>query len=168
MSAIEFEVLLAAWPRVHEAVPEARLVIAGRPMGVELPATPPAGAEFVSRFVSEEELGWLLRRADVCALPYTRIDMSGIASAALACDTPLVLSDIGGFGEYVGNGGVTVPVGDSDALATQLIELLADPARRAQLAAEAAEAVRTTYSWDAIAADYVERLGALVSARAGA
>ena len=58
-----------------------QLVVAGRPMGVELPATPPAGATFVPRFTSEEELGWLLRRATVCCLPYTRIDMSGIAAA---------------------------------------------------------------------------------------
>lgn len=155
------DVLLAAWPTVRAAVPGARLVVAGRPMGVTLPDTPPDGASFLPRFVSEEELGWLLRRADVCCLPYTRIDMSGIAAAALACETPLVLSDIGGFGEYVGRGAVTVPPQDPAALAAALVEVLGDDSRRARLADEARAAIETVYSWDAIAAEYVERLEAL-------
>lgn len=155
------DVLLEAWPAVRAAVPDARLVVAGRPMGIELPDPAPDGATFVPRFVGEDELGWLLRRATVCCLPYRRIDMSGIAASALACGTPLVLSDVGGFSEYVGRGAVTVPPGDAPALADALIAVLHDPARRAQLAAEARTAIETHYSWDAIARKYVERLGAL-------
>jgi glycosyltransferase involved in cell wall biosynthesis len=150
-------VLLEAWPRIREAVPDAQLVIAGRPMGVDLPATPPTGVTFIPRFVSEEELGWLLRRATVCALPYTKIDMSGIAAAALACGTPLVLSDIGGFGEFEGRGGVLVPVSDPSALADAISGILGNPGRRADLACLAREAADTVYSWDVIAAEYVER-----------
>lgn len=151
------DVLLAAWGRVREAVPDAQLVVAGRPMGVTLPTPPPPGASFVPRFVSEEELGWLLRRATVCCLPYTRIDMSGIAAAALACGTPLVASDVGGFGEYVGHGAVTVPPRDPEALAAALVEVLATPGTRRRLHEEAVAAVRGRYSWDAIAGEYVER-----------
>jgi glycosyltransferase involved in cell wall biosynthesis len=160
------DVLLEAWPRVRKRVPNAQLVIAGRPMGVELPLdSPPDGATFIPRFVSEEELGWLLRNATVCALPYTKIDMSGIAASALACGTPLVLSDVGGFGEFAGRGGVIVPPRDPAALADALVEVLSDPGRREQLAAEAREATDTVYSWDAIAREYVERLGALTPVR---
>jgi glycosyltransferase involved in cell wall biosynthesis len=155
------DVLLEAWPRIRELVPTAQLVIAGRPMGVELPATPPPGATFIPRFVSEDELGWLLRRATVCALPYTKIDMSGIAAAALACGTPLVLSDIGGFGEFEGRGGVPVPAGDPGALAEAIAGILDNPSRRANLARLAREAADTVYSWDAIAREYVERFGTL-------
>jgi glycosyltransferase involved in cell wall biosynthesis len=155
------DVLLDAWPMVTEQVPDARLVIAGRPMGIELPNTPPEGATIIPRFVSEEELGWLLRRASVCCLPYRRIDMSGIAAAALACETPLVLSDVGGFGEYVGRGGVTVAAGDPAALAATLAGVLADPQRQAALRAEARAAIDDHYSWDAIAREYVTRLRSL-------
>jgi glycosyltransferase involved in cell wall biosynthesis len=158
------DVLLAAWPRVHEQLPQARLVIAGRPMGIDLPDDPPAGATIIPRFVSEQELGWLLRRASVCCLPYRRIDMSGIAASALACGTPLVLSDVGGLAEYVGRGGVTVPPGDHEALARELVAVLSDRQRLQQLAAEARQAIADVYSWDAIAREYVERLAALVTA----
>lgn len=155
------DVLLEAWPAVRDAIPDAQLVIAGRPMGIELPDSPPDGATFVPRFVDEDELGWLLRRATVCCLPYRRIDMSGIAAAALACGTPLVLSDVGGFGEYVGRGGVTVPAGDPAALARGLVDVLGDPARREQLSSEARVAIAGWYSWDAIASEYVERYRSL-------
>jgi glycosyltransferase involved in cell wall biosynthesis len=155
------DVLLDAWPAVRSALPDAQLVIAGRPMGIELPAQAPAGATFIPRFVGEDELGWLLRRATVCCLPYRRIDMSGIAASALACGTPLVLSDVGGFGEYVGRGGVTVPVGDAGALAQELIAVLGDPARREQLASEARAAIADHFSWDAIASEYITRFATL-------
>jgi glycosyltransferase involved in cell wall biosynthesis len=162
------DVLLEAWPAVRAALPDARLVVAGRPMGIELPSSPPEGATIIPRFLGEDELGWLLRRASVCCLPYRRIDMSGIAAAALACGTPLVLSDVGGFGEFVGHGGVTVPAGDPAALAAALVEVLGDPARRDELAAQARAASIDRYSWDAIAREYIDRLGSLVRAHAGA
>lgn len=156
------DVLLDAWPTVRAAVPHAQLVVAGRPMGVDLPDPAPDGASFVPRFVGEDELGWLLRRATVVCLPYRRIDMSGIAAAAVACGTPLVLSDVGGFGEFRGRGGVTVPPGQPDALAAALIAVLGDPARREQLATDARAAAREHFSWDAIAREYVARFRGLV------
>ena len=155
------DVLLEAWPSVVERVPDAQLVIAGRPMGIDLPDTPPHNATIVPRFVSEEELGWLLRRASVCALPYRRIDMSGIAAAALACGTPLVLSDVGGFAEFEGRGGMLVPPGDASALADMLAATIGHPARQAALAEQARVATADYFSWDAIAHEYVTRLGSL-------
>ncbi|MCW2925341.1 MAG: glycosyl transferase group 1, partial [Thermoleophilia bacterium] len=158
------DVLLEAWPLVRAQVPQARLVIAGRPMGVDLPEAVPAGAAFIPRFVSDEELGWLLRRATVCCLPYRRIDMSGIAVSALACGTPLVVSDVGGLGEYVGRGALAVPPGDPAALAQALVAVLADATLEARLGAEARAAIATHYSWDAIATEYVRRLAGLLAA----
>jgi len=148
------DVLLEAWPQVVAAVPDARLVIAGRSVDVELPDTPPAGATFIPRFTTEAELGWLLRRAEVCVLPYRQIDMSGIAVSALACGTPLVASDIGGLGEYAGRGASLVPPEDPAALADALIAVLGDRTLQQRLAAEAREAVRVHYSWDVIAEYY--------------
>lgn len=156
--------LLAAWPNVRERVPDARLIIAGRPVDVTLPTPLPEGVDALARFVSEEELGWLLRRADVCALPYRRIDMSGIAVSALACGTPLVATDVGGLAEYAGRGALVVPSTDVAALADALVRVLVEPGLQEQLAREANEAARTHYSWDAIAARYVEHDAALLAA----
>lgn len=144
------EVLLDAWRGIENA----ELWIVGRPlMPVEpLRARAPRGVRWVSRFVSDRQLPAYFRRAQVVALPYTRterFDQSGVLATALAFATPVVVSDIGGLGE-VASMGAAVPVtpGDADALRGALLALLGDPAQRGRLAAGAAAAAASTYSWD--------------------
>lgn len=162
------QVLLEAWPQVRAAIPDAELVIAGRPMGVTLPDVPPAGAHLVARFVTDEEYGWLLRRADVVCLPYLAVDMSAVLVTAMSMGRPMVLTEAGGFGEFLGHGAELVPAGDAKALANCLAGLLANPARREELGQQALEASQTTWNWDSIAATYTERYAEVPSAGAGA
>jgi glycosyltransferase involved in cell wall biosynthesis len=117
-----------------------------------LRAHAPPGVRFVPRFVSDEELAALFRRADVAVVPYRQADQSGVLFTALAFGTPLVASDVGGFGEVAATGAAEVVApGDAAALHDALTGLLADPERRERMVAAARRAVRTTYSWDAIA-----------------
>jgi glycosyltransferase involved in cell wall biosynthesis len=141
------DVLLRAW----RSVPDAELWIVGMPR-VELAplrALAPERVRFVPRFVDDRELPAYFRRADLVVLPYRAADQSGVLSTALAFGKPMVLSDIGGFGEL--GVGRMVPPGDEEALATALNELLADQAARAELAAAAASAAAGPYSWAAAA-----------------
>jgi glycosyltransferase involved in cell wall biosynthesis len=148
------DVLLEAWPAVRERVPGACLLVAGRPMmdTSPLPLDQP-GVTFLPRFLSDEELAALLRRADVVALPYRRIDNSGVLAAALAFGAPLVLSDVGGFGELHRAEGVgeLVPPGDAGALAAALARVLSDPEVRARLAAASERAAAGPLGWDSVA-----------------
>jgi glycosyltransferase involved in cell wall biosynthesis len=148
------DVLLRAWPKVLERVPNAQLVIAGRPMGMELPTELPPRAHVLARFLEEDEFAWVLRRTDVVCLPYSAIDLSGVLFSALALGRPLVLSDVGGFSELIGQGAVLFPPGDADALAETLAAALGDADLLARLAKEAAIAAHERYSWAAIAARY--------------
>ncbi len=147
------DVLLEAW----REVPDAELWIVGRPrMPVEpLAASAPPGVRFVSRFVPDAELPAYFRRADVVVLPYSsteRFDQSGVLAVALAFGKPVVLTDVGGFGEVAATGAARlVAPGDPDSLARALRSLIADPQQRARLAAAAAAAARGPYSWDAAA-----------------
>lgn len=146
------DVLLDAWRRFG-ADPPGELWIVGMPR-MELPdadALPP-GIRFVPRFVTDAELAGVLRRADLVTLPYREIDQSGVLYAALGLGRPLLLSDVGGFGEVAATGAAElVAPGDPAALHTALASLLADPDRRATLALAATHAARTTYAWDTIA-----------------
>jgi glycosyltransferase involved in cell wall biosynthesis len=157
------DLLLDAWSHVHAKVPEAQLVIAGRPMGVELPTHTPAGVHIVPRFVTDSEFAWLLRRSNVTCLPYSAIDLSGVLFAALALGTPLVLSDAGGFEEFEGAGARLFPRGSRGELARTLVELLQDPVARARLGAEAREAAEGRYSWGRIASEYTRRYEQLLA-----
>jgi len=156
------DVLLEAW----RGIDDAELWIVGRPrMDLDaLRAQAPPGVRFVPRFVTDEELAAFFRRADLAVLPYRQIDQSGVLFSALAFGTPLVLTDVGGFGEVAATGAAElVPPGDAAALHDALVRVLADPARRERMMAAARKAAATTYSWDAIAqrtlALYEELLG---------
>lgn len=154
------DVLLRAWRSVRDA----ELWIVGMPRVDMAPlrSLAPAGVRFVPRFVGDLELPPYFRRADLVVLPYRDADQSGVLYTALAFGKPLVLSDVGGFGEV--GAGRLVPPGDEEALAAAIRELLDDPAARSELADAAARAAAGPYSWDAVArrtlALYRELVGA--------
>lgn len=148
------DVLLEAFRELEGA----ELWIVGRPwMDVEPLRRAAAAARgtvrFVDRYVADAELPALFRRADVVALPYRRIDQSGVLYTALAFGKAMVLSNVGGFSEVAREHGAAelVPPGDPEALRAALARLLGDPAARAALEQRAAAAAAGPYSWDAIA-----------------
>jgi glycosyltransferase involved in cell wall biosynthesis len=84
---------------------------------------------------------------------------------ALACERPVVASDFGGFREVVRHGetGLLVPPQDPAALAEAIDALLADPARRRDLAVAGRQDVVGRFSWPAVVervlAAYMEAVG---------
>ena len=149
------DVLLRAWPQVRARVPDATLLVAGRPMmDTAALALDQPGVVFQPRYLPDAELAAALRRADAVVLPYRRIDNSGVLAAALALGAPLVLTDVGGFGELHRTQGVgeLVPAGDADALADALWRVLSDPVARAALAQRTVRAADGASGWAQIAA----------------
>jgi glycosyltransferase involved in cell wall biosynthesis len=144
------DVLLEAWRGIEDA----ELWVVGMPrMPLEpLRAGAPPGVRFVPRFITDPEMPAYFRRADLCVLPYRQIDQSGVLFSALAFGRPLLLSAVGGFPEVAQTGAADlVAPGDPAALHDALKRLIADPARRTEMAAAAQRAARTTYAWDDIA-----------------
>jgi glycosyltransferase involved in cell wall biosynthesis len=144
------EVLLEAWRGISDA--ELWIVGAPRMDTAPLRAAAPPGVRFVERFVGEGEAAALFRRADLAVLPYREIDQSGVLFTALGFGVPLVLTAVGGFPEIAEAGAATlVPPGDPQALRAAIATLLADPARRAQLASAATALAGGRHSWGSIA-----------------
>ena len=92
------DVLLEAWRSVEA---DAELWIVGMPRMDLGPLRRLADdrVRFVPRFVTDPEIPAYFRRADLVVLPYREIDQSGVLYTALAFGKPMVLSDVGGFGE---------------------------------------------------------------------
>ncbi len=158
------DVLLDAW----RGVTGAQLWIAGLPRMDPAPLRRAAGAgdgvSLVERFVSDPELGALLRRADLVVLPYREIDQSGVLFAALGAGRPLVLSEVGGFPEVATTGAAAlVPPGDADALRAALVDLLGDDVARRGMAAAARRAASERYAWEPIARAHLELYATLTS-----
>ena len=101
------------------------------------------------RFVSGAELAGAFEAADLVVLPYRESDQSGVLFTALAFGKPLLLSDVGGFGEI--EGAELVPAGDPHALAAALTALLGDPAKLERMAAASRAAADGPLGWDSIA-----------------
>jgi glycosyltransferase involved in cell wall biosynthesis len=147
------DTLLRAW----QGVTGGELWIVGRPMMEVEPLRELAApsVRFVSRFVSDDELAALFRRADVIVLPYSRterLDQSGVLATALAFGRPSVVTDVGGFPEVAATGAArVVPAGDPVSLREALSGLLTHPDERARMGAAALAAARGRYSWEAAA-----------------
>ena len=134
--------LIEAIALARREVPSARLDVVGpgerhgreleelaRRLGVD-------GAVTFHGYVSVEEKLRVLARAHVSALLSASEGLPMAALEAMACGTPVVLSQGCHLPEVDGRAGIVVPGGASDA-AQAIVALLTDDARRAQLAAGA-------------------------------
>lgn len=160
-----YDVLLDALARWDVDGPVPLLAIAGDgPLHDELAARISAERLPAVLLGRRDDVADLLGAADVCVLPSRWEGSPLTAQEALRAGTPLVATRAGGLPELVGDGALLVPVGDPDALATALIDVLTDPVRTRQLV-EAGTARAASWPDEATAARrlvavYRELLGA--------
>ncbi len=102
--------------------------------------------EFVSG-VSDETLAALYAEAAIVASPSLYEGFGLPAAEAMASGAAVVAARGGALPEVVGDAGLLVPTGDSDALAEAIFQLLNDPARRAALGARARARVLERFDW---------------------
>jgi glycosyltransferase involved in cell wall biosynthesis len=131
------EVLLEAWAGVVRALPEAILLITGKPYKGLDPRRTIAeikrlgiGRTVRTRFeqVDAGEANIYYRATDVVVLPYHDIGTSGVLRYAYNSARPVIATSVGEHaGEVVpGETGQLVPAGNPQALADALIKSLAD------------------------------------------
>ncbi|TYP84949.1 glycosyltransferase family 4 protein [Blastococcus xanthinilyticus] len=148
-------VLLRALRTVVQEHPDARLLVAGRGDAAELDRL--VGEELRPHVallgeISEADKAAMLRSVDVYVAPNLLGESFGvILIEAMAARAPIVASDLDAFSRVLDDGaaGVLVPRGDAAALGSALCDLLADPARRAELADRGA-AVAGRYDWQVL------------------
>ena len=120
------------------------------------------GMEQHTRFmgrVPNEELPAIYAAADVVVQPSLLFEPFGlVAVEAMACGTPVVVSDLPGVRRVVvdAGGGLTSRAGDADDVADKIRSLLADPALRARLGAAGRAGVEAHYDWSRIGPQLVE------------
>jgi glycosyltransferase involved in cell wall biosynthesis len=116
-----------------------------------------ARAEFAGH-VSFARLAAEYRRAAVFCLPSRQEGFGIVFLEAMAAGLPVVAAHAGAAPEVLGGSGVLVPPGDPAALASALEALLADPMRRAALAADGLRRVER-FEADAVAGEFLEAVG---------
>src|SRR6185436_8620388 len=149
-------VLLRAWPDIHRRTGARLRLIGADPLAVQLLLTRHRVSDEgidVLGFLPQETLTAELLRAKALVAPSVGMESFGmVLTRAFACTVPVVASDIPGYKAVMTDDtGVLFPVGDSDALAEAVGNLLEDEPRRRELGERARRIAIERYSWDRIA-----------------
>lgn len=161
---------VAAMRAVASRHPGVRGVVVGRGRldpAVREAAEGTAGIVSVRGAVSDDELRSLYGSAAVVLMPSRYEGLGLVALEAMAAGAVVVAHDVTGLRDAVGECGVLVDPRRPGALAEAVGALLADPARRGDLAARAREHVAREHSWSVAAARVEEAYRAALAAGVG-
>lgn len=147
--------LFEAWPEVVAACPTAELVVVGpyqpdKADGLEPDVVERATAAGVRFLGMRDDVERLYHALDVYVLLSYREGYPRSAMEAAAAGLPIVATAIRGCRQVVDDGttGVLVPRADARAAAVAISGLVADPERRAQMSAAAADRAREMFDQD--------------------
>ncbi|MFA5114069.1 MAG: glycosyltransferase [Candidatus Margulisiibacteriota bacterium] len=136
-------------PLVRQAVPDAALTLVGRDPGPEIRAL--AQIKGITVTGTVDDVRPYYREARIAVVPHqlgagTKLKVL----EALALGVPVVASVLGAHGLEVKNGENIVIAADAPEMARQIVDLLANRARRQALAAAGRRLVEECYNWPAI------------------
>jgi starch synthase len=108
---------------------------------------------WINEMVKHEVVTQLYSHAAVFCCPSVYEPFGIINLEAMACETPVVASAVGGILEVVVDGetGVLVPPANPDALAAALTRLLNDPDARRRMGQAGRKRVEAQFSWASVA-----------------
>ncbi|MBY0586999.1 glycosyltransferase family 4 protein [bacterium] len=157
------DLFVSAMPMVVQNVPQAFLLLAGRPAR---PADAPDMTILQSRgighradleFISNKDTWKYYMAADVVVLPYLNITQSGVLLSSMAFGKPAIVTAVGGLPEVIrpGQTGWVVPPENVPALAEAISDALSDPDRCDRMGLAARQDVLERFSWQAIGRETV-------------
>jgi glycosyltransferase involved in cell wall biosynthesis len=151
------DLLMESIPAVAREVPEAVLLIAGRPWRSDYSKYEALMDKLgirnrcIShiRFIPNGDVAKYFAAADVVALPYRRIYQSGVLLMAMSYGRPVIVSDLPAMTEIVTDmqDGYVFAQGLKGALSKQLIRALRDNQERERIANRAIEYVCQNHDW---------------------
>jgi glycosyltransferase involved in cell wall biosynthesis len=155
--------LVRAFRALLERHPRARLLLVGSVSpGFDLSlGDVPEEAVIREEYVPEDRMWSLMRACDVLVnLRHpTMGETSGSVIRALSLGKPVVVSDVGWFSELPDGAAFKVPADEREQdVLTATLESLADPERRAQAGAAAADYVRAEHDLERVAELYAKAI----------
>jgi glycosyltransferase involved in cell wall biosynthesis len=164
------EDLLAAWPSVLVRHPDAALaIVGGGPLEGRLRRqAEELGVAQSVRFpgvLGRDEIRDLYQRASLVAQPSHHEGLSTVVLEGMASGAVVVATAVGAHPDVIRDGvnGYLIEPGNPAELGDRIAAALDDPTGAARMGAEARRTVEERYSWDSIAAAYVEAYEAAIA-----
>ena len=115
-----------------------RLIIAGEPYGSfdkYVPLIEKAGRERIHTFlhyIKDSEVADYFSAADVAVLPYRSATQSGISSVSYHFEVPMIVTDVGGLRETIGDRGTGIVASEisADAVRREILDYFGNPGIR--------------------------------------
>lgn len=143
--------VLAAMPRILERHPAARLTVVGDGpwrSRMERAARHLGPSVHFAGYANGNRPSFY-RAADIYLCPTRRASFGITLLEAMACGTPMIVSDLPAFRDVAGSNAVFVPVGDVEAWGQAVKGLLADQRRRVTMVSEGRR-VAERHAWPAV------------------
>jgi glycosyltransferase involved in cell wall biosynthesis len=163
------DLLLAAWARVEKRLPEATLLVVGD--GPEAGALREVAARLGTRgvrfcgFVAEDRLPLYYRAADLLVHVARQETFGLTVLEAAAFGLPVVAADEGGPRYTVADGETGLLVApEEDEIAGALVALLAEPSRAQHMGDRGRQRMRSRFTWERGAQDFLDACAALGTA----
>lgn len=152
-------VLTRAIPKVLKEIPYAKFIFLGSDCGMKYQLSKKIDSYGCSQnviFIDHVERNKLVefyQKSTICVVPSLWENFPYTCLEAMACEKPIIASDIGGIPEIIEHNktGVLVSAGSSYELATAIVRLLKDPALRLNLGMNAKKTVESQYNPSEIA-----------------
>lgn len=168
------DLLVEAFAAVAETHPAARLLIAGPDEGAQgdveraVRAHRMADRVVLTGLLEGDDRWTAFAAADLFALPAVGEGFSMAVLEALACGVPVLITEECHFPEVATSGAGLVLDREAPAWTSALVQLLADPSRRAAMRDQAAALAQTSYGWPHIAAEMRAAYARAIDHHAGA
>ena len=143
--------LIAVWPAVRAAHPDACLLLLGTgPQEEALRQAATAGIRFTGRV---EDVAPFLQAADLFVLPSATEGLSVALLEAMATGLPPIATAVGGTPDLIehGQNGWLIPAGDPAALQNAIVALFADPQQRQRMSRHGRQQIVRDYALPVVA-----------------
>lgn len=161
-AAKQLDWVVAGWRAAHAMGRSAGLVIVGGEPGLEVPDSLRPFLR-ITGFLPAQEVSAVFQAADLMALPFVdgASERRTTLTAGLAHGLPVVSTDGHNTGSAIRGGDYLslTPVGDRDAFARRMVDLLGDPEERRRLSAVGLQRYERALGWDAVTGRLLERMG---------